>query len=155
MRRRSKRPSIDQLPVFSGEAISSEQFRTLVEQSESDIQRSIRQYLERQGWWCFRINGGGFYRDGRWIPCYDIPELGYEGHPDLVAYRGDKDMPYCHAFFVEVKRPAEKPRASQKKFIRIAEMIYIPVYVWHSLDEAIRDMAVIHHGRIHAGATTS
>jgi hypothetical protein len=77
-------------------------------QSEHDIQNSIRIYLSKLGYTVFRINVGNFKSmDGRYIKS-SLPK----GFSDLFAIKNGK------AYFIEVKTGTNKPSPEQLNFIK-------------------------------------
>lgn len=122
------------LPLFTGDALTAEQYRTMVEgsQPEADIQASIRNELRRRGWLTIRINSGGMMNErGRFVAFYDNDYTGSKGLPDLIAVRGNGSGSF-EGLFIEVKTKNGKLRESQRRFIAVAAAMGITVHVVRS-----------------------
>lgn len=75
--------------------------------TETDLQNLIRCELSRRGCFVQRTNSGTYYtRDGRPV------KIGIPGQSDLCGHRPDGK-----AFYIEVKKPGQKPRKNQLDFI--------------------------------------
>lgn len=96
--------------------------------TETDIMRSIMVKLSELGCVCLRTNAGTFYtRDGRPV------RIGIPGQSDLCGHRpGDG-----RAFYIEVKRPGEKSRGNQERFLRQMRNSGALAGVAHSVEEAV------------------
>lgn len=75
--------------------------------TEHDIQTLISLELSRHGCVVHRTNSGVYYtKDGRPV------RIGHRGQSDLQGHRPDGKC-----FYIEVKKPGEKPRQNQLDFI--------------------------------------
>ena len=82
-----------------------------MKQSENDVKKAIKQYLELNGYEVYRINNGGgfrgFNKDGK----QRFSFAGTPGVADLYAVKkGD------YPVWLEIKATGKKPSESQKKF---------------------------------------
>ncbi len=78
---------------------------------ESDIQKSILDYLLKRGFMVWRNNTGGFGGEGRsgkkwWV------RAGYKGSGDIIGLTKDGKF-----LSIEVKRPGQKPTPDQTRFM--------------------------------------
>jgi hypothetical protein len=87
--------------------------------SETDLQRSIIDGLERIGFWCMRINSG---RKGGVM-------MAPKGTPDILVL--------CPYIWLEVKLPDGKLSPEQQAFEERAKKEAIPHAVVRSLSEAV------------------
>ena len=96
--------------------------------SETDIMRSIMVKLSQLGCICLRTNAGTFYtRDGRPV------RIGIPGQSDLCGHRPVDGR----AWYIEVKKPGEKPRENQERFLRQMRDSGALAGVAHSVEEAV------------------
>lgn len=95
--------------------------------TETDIQTAIRVELSRRGCFVQRTNSATLYtKDGRPV------RIGIPGQSDLCGHRPDG-----RAFYVEVKRPAQKPRKNQQDFLNAMQNSGALAGVAHSVEEAV------------------
>lgn len=95
--------------------------------TETDIMRSIMVKLSELGCVCLRTNAGTFYtRDGRPV------RIGIPGQSDLCGHRPDG-----MAFYIEVKKPGQKPRKNQQNFLEAMQNSGALAGVAHSVEEAV------------------
>lgn len=96
--------------------------------TETDIQTAIRIELSRRGCIVHRTNSGKYYtEDGRPI------RIGIPGQSDLQGHRPDG-----RCFYIEVKRPGQKPRQNQQDFLEAMRNTGALAGVAHSVEEAVR-----------------
>ena len=109
----------------------------LIQPKESEIQKSIIEYLRLKGWYVQRLNSGmAHIKTGldksRWI------RLSEAGTPDILAFHACGccvNESAVDLYFIEVKRPGKNPTP-----IQIAKMEELKAYgskclVVHSLTE--------------------
>ena len=96
--------------------------------TETDLMNLIRCELSKRGCFVQRTNSATLYtKDGRPV------RIGIPGQSDLCGHRpGDG-----RAFYIEVKRPGEKPRENQKRFLRQMRDSGALAGVAHSVEEAV------------------
>ena len=96
--------------------------------TETDIQTEIRVELSKCGCFVQRTNSATLYtKDGRPV------HVGIPGQSDLCGHRfGDG-----RAFYIEVKKPGEKPRENQERFLRQMRDSGALAGVAHSAEEAV------------------
>lgn len=96
--------------------------------TETDIQTAIRIELSKRGCFVQRTNSATLYtKDGRPV------RIGIPGQSDLCGHRpGDG-----RAWYIEVKRPGEKPRENQERFLRQMRDSGALAGVAHSVEEAV------------------
>ena len=96
--------------------------------TETDLQTAIRIELSRRGCFVQRTNSATLYtKDGRPV------RIGIPGQSDLCGHRpGDG-----RAWYIEVKRPGEKPRENQERFLRQMRDSGALAGVAHSVEEAV------------------
>lgn len=97
--------------------------------TETDIQTSIRIELSKRGCFVQRTNSATLYtKDGRPV------RIGIPGQSDLCGHRpGDG-----RAWYIEVKKPGEKPRENQERFLQAMRDSGALTGVAHSVEEAVR-----------------
>lgn len=96
--------------------------------TETDIQTAIKIELSRRGCFVQRTNSATLYtKDGRPV------RIGIPGQSDLCGHRpGDG-----RAFYIEIKKPGEKPRENQERFLRQMRDSGAMAGVAHSVEEAV------------------
>lgn len=96
--------------------------------TETDLQNLIRCELSRRGCFVQRTNSATLYtKDGRPV------RIGISGQSDLCGHRpGDG-----RAFYIEVKKPGEKPRENQERFLQAMRNTGALAGVAHSVEEAV------------------
>lgn len=95
--------------------------------TETDLQNLIRVELSRRGCFVQRTNSATLYtKDGRPV------RIGLPGQSDLCGHRPDG-----RAFYIEVKRPGQKPRKNQKDFLEAMRNTGALAGVAHSVEEAV------------------
>lgn len=96
--------------------------------TETDIQTAIRIELSKRGCFVQRTNSATLYtKDGRPV------RIGIPGQSDLCGHRpGDG-----RAWYIEVKKPGEKPRKNQEQFLRAMSESGALAGVAHSVEEAV------------------
>lgn len=96
--------------------------------TETSIQTEIRIELSRRGCFVQRTNSATLYtKDGRPV------RIGIPGQSDLCGHRpGDG-----RAFYIEIKRPGEKSRENQERFLRQMRDSGALAGVAHSVEEAV------------------
>lgn len=96
--------------------------------TETDLMNMIRVELSKRGCFVQRTNSATLYtKDGRPV------RIGIPGQSDLCGHRpGDG-----RAWYIEVKRPGEKPRENQERFLRQMRDSGALAGVAHSVEEAV------------------
>lgn len=95
--------------------------------TETDIQTAIRIELSKRGCFVQRTNSATLYtKDGRPV------RIGIPGQSDLCGHRPDG-----RAFYIEVKKPGEKPRENQERFLRQMRDSGALAGIAHSVEEAV------------------
>ena len=96
--------------------------------TETDLQTAIRIELSHRGCFVQRTNSATLYtKDGRPV------RIGMPGQSDLCGHRpGDG-----RAFYIEVKKPGEKPRDNQERFLQAMRNSGALAGVAHSVEEAV------------------
>ena len=95
--------------------------------TEHDIQTSICVELSKRGCIVNRTNSGIYYTsDGRMV------RIGRPGTSDLQGHRGTDGR----CFYIEVKKPGQKPRENQQDFLDAMRNSGALAGVAHSVDEA-------------------
>lgn len=115
---------------------------------EKDIQDAILTHLRRIGWVAIRHNSGamrvGTGKDARFVRFNDAA-----GHSDISGI-----APGGRAYFIEVKRPGEKPTHRQAIFLETMARHGAHIAVIHSMDELFMFVrAVTVNGAAPASAT--
>lgn len=114
--------------------------------TETDLMNLIRCELSRRGCFVQRTNVGTFYnipswafklasmvRLDKWLAEHCRPvRIGIPGQSDLCGHRPDG-----RAFYIEVKRPGEKPRKNQQDFLDAMRNSGALAGVAHSVEEAV------------------
>lgn len=96
--------------------------------TETDIQTAIRIELSKRGCFVQRTNSATLYtKDGRPV------RIGTPGRSDLCGHRPEDGR----AFYIEVKKPGEKPRENQERFLRQMRDTGAMAGVAHSVEEAV------------------
>lgn len=100
--------------------------------TEGGIQRQIMLALSAAGHRVLRANVGLFFsKDGRPV------RIGVPGEADLHGHRA----PDGRAFYLECKRPGEKPTAEQLRFLAAMAATGALTAVVRSVDEALAVLA--------------
>lgn len=94
---------------------------------ESEIQRTILQYLEIRGIFHWRNNTGALKSDTRFV------RFGHKGSSDIVGV-----LPGGRALFIEVKRRTGRLTEAQKEFIARAHMAGALAFEARSVEEVDR-----------------
>ena len=98
-----------------------------IKQTENEVKKAVREYLELQGYAVYRINNGGIFRgkgkDGK----NKFSFAGDAGVADLYAIK-----PAAITLWVETKSTGKKATESQKKFGR--EAIRTGYALWICVD---------------------
>lgn len=95
--------------------------------TETDIQTEIRVALSEHGCIVHRTNSGIYYtQDGRPV------RIGAPGQSDLQGHRADGKC-----FYIEVKKPGQKPRENQLNFLQAMRDSGAIAGVAHSVEEAL------------------
>lgn len=96
--------------------------------TETDLMNLIRCELSKRGCFVQRTNSATLYtKDGRPV------RIGTPGQSDLCGHRpGDG-----RAFYIEVKKPGEKPRENQSRFLQTMRDSGALAGVAHSVEEAV------------------
>lgn len=134
------------LPLFNGQALSTDEYRALMQskQSESEVQASIVRELQTRGWMVLRVNGGGTDQYGGWRWNYTIYGFrkvnsddpnGHDALTDLLAFKGDGG-PSCQAVFIEVKRHRGKMSPRQQEFVAFCKLFGIEVHEFQTWQQA-------------------
>lgn len=115
--------------------------------TETDLMNLIRVELSKRGCFVQRTNVGTFYNIPSWaFKLADFVQLctwlreharpvkiGIPGQSDLCGHRpGDG-----RAFYIEVKKPGEKPRENQSRFLQTMRDSGALAGVAHSVEEAV------------------
>lgn len=96
--------------------------------TEHDIQTSICVELSKRGCIVNRTNSGTYYTsDGRTV------RIGRPGTSDLQGHRGTDGR----CFYIEVKKPGQKPRKNQQDFLDAMRNSNALAGVAHSVEEAV------------------
>ena len=115
--------------------------------TERDIQSLISVELSRRGCFVQRTNVGTFYNIPSWAFKFDKPvflaqwirgnvrpvKIGIPGQSDLCGHRPVDGR----AFYIEVKKPGEKPRENQERFLQQMRDSGALAGVAHSAEEAV------------------
>ena len=114
--------------------------RAPVQRVEKGIQDAILAHLRRIGWRAIRHNSGaavsGVGAARRFIKFNDAP-----GHSDISGV-----APGGRAYFIEVKRPGEKPTPKQQIFLESMSAAGAHTAVLHSLDELFEFVRLVNGG---------
>lgn len=95
--------------------------------TETSIQAAIRIELSKRGCFVQRTNSATLYtKDGRPV------RIGIPGQSDLCGHRPDG-----RAWYIEVKKPGQKPRKNQQDFLDAMRNSGALAGVAHSVDEAV------------------
>lgn len=95
--------------------------------TETDLQNLIKIELSRRGCFVQRTNSATLYtQDGRPV------RIGIPGQSDLCGHRPDG-----RAFYIEVKKPGQKPRKNQQDFIEAMQNSGALAGVAYSVEEAV------------------
>ena len=114
--------------------------------TEHDVQQSVAIELSRRGCIVNRTNSGVFYIVPAWAfnsnQTVTLGEwlrqnvrrvtIGHRGQSDLQGHRPDG-----RCWYIEVKKPGEKPRENQERFIRAMRDSGALAGVAHSVEEAV------------------
>ena len=96
--------------------------------TETDIQTAIRIELSKRGCFVQRTNSATLYtKDGRPV------RIGMPGQSDLCGHRGTDGR----CFYIEVKKPGQKPRKNQQDFLDAMRNTGALAGVAHSVEEAV------------------
>jgi len=76
---------------------------------ETDIQRAICDYLALKGYFFWRQNTGGMFREGRY---FSLPKYSMRGIPDIILIKGGRFIG------IEVKNKTGKLSPHQADFAR-------------------------------------
>ena len=96
--------------------------------TETDIQTAIRIELSKRGCFVQRTNSATLYtKDGRPV------RIGVPGQSDLCGHRPGDGRAWC----IEVKKPGEKPRENQERFLQAMRDSGALAGVAHSVEEAV------------------
>lgn len=105
-----------------------------VKQTENEVKKAIKQYLELKGYKVYRINNGGVYRGKNKDGENRFSFAGDSGVPDLYAIKNG-DYP----IWIEVKATGKKPSVSQCKFEENVNKTFGTIWIWaDSLDMFIK-----------------
>ena len=96
--------------------------------TETDLMNLIRCELSKRGCFVQRTNSATLYtKDGRPV------RIGMPGQSDLCGHR-----PWDgRAWYIEVKKPGEKPRDNQERFLQAMRNSGALAGVAHSVEEAV------------------
>lgn len=95
--------------------------------TETDLMNLIRCELSKRGCFVQRTNSATLYtKDGRPV------RIGIPGQSDLCGHRPDG-----RAWYIEVKRPGQKPRKNQQDFLESMRHTNALSGVAHSVEEAV------------------
>lgn len=95
---------------------------------ESEIQSAICDYLALKGYFFWRCNNGGMFRDGRH---FALPKYARRGVPDIILIQDGKFIG------IEVKRATGYLSPDQKEFERECKEHGAVYFVARSIDDLV------------------
>lgn len=101
-----------------------------IKQSENDVKKAIKEYLELNGYEVYRMNNGGGFRGFNKAGKERFSFAGTPGVADLYAVRkGD------YPLWIETKATGKKPSEDQIKFGEVINNSFGTLWMWaDSLD---------------------
>lgn len=104
-----------------------------IKQTENEVKKAVKEYLEYKGYTVYRINNGGVFRGKNKKGSDSFSFAGTPGVADLYAVK-----PLLKPVWVEVKATGRKPSESQLEFGDNILKTGYSVWIWVDSLDALR-----------------